>query len=34
MVDKRTHVIVHLEHANEQQGLELDERAAVIASLE
>jgi hypothetical protein len=26
-VDTRTHVIVHLEHANEQQELELKERA-------
>jgi hypothetical protein len=34
MVDERTHVIIHLEHANEQQDFELEERAAVIASLE
>jgi hypothetical protein len=27
-------VIIHLEHANEQQDLELKERAVVIASLE
>jgi hypothetical protein len=33
-VDERTHVIIHLEHANEQQDLELKERAVVIASLE
>jgi hypothetical protein len=34
LVDERTHVIIHLEHANEQQDLEHKERAAVIASLE
>jgi hypothetical protein len=34
MVDERTHAIVHLEHANEQLDLELEERAMVIASLE
>jgi hypothetical protein len=34
MVDECTHAIVHLEHAHEQQDLELEERAAVIASLE
>jgi hypothetical protein len=34
MVDERTHVIIHLEHANEKQDFELTERAAVIASLE
>jgi hypothetical protein len=34
MVDERTHVIVHLKHANEQQDFELAERAAMIASLE
>jgi hypothetical protein len=34
LVDERTHAIVHLEHTNEQQDLELEERAAVIASLE
>jgi hypothetical protein len=33
-VDKHTHTIIHLEHAIEQQYLELEERAAVIASLE
>jgi hypothetical protein len=27
-------VIIHLEHANEQQDFELAERAVVIASLE
>jgi hypothetical protein len=34
LVDKRTHVIIHLEHASEQHDLELEERAAVISSLE
>jgi hypothetical protein len=34
MVDKRTHVIIHLEQTNEQQDLKLEERAAVIVSLE
>jgi hypothetical protein len=34
MVDECTYVIVHLEHDNEQQDLELEERAAVITSLE
>jgi hypothetical protein len=34
LVDVRTHAIIHLEHANEQQELELMERAAVIAPLE
>jgi hypothetical protein len=34
MVDERTHAIIHLEHTNEQQDLELEERAAVISSLE
>jgi hypothetical protein len=33
-VDDRTHMIIHLEHVNEQQDLELEERAAVIVSLE
>jgi hypothetical protein len=33
-VDERTYAIVHLEHANEQQDLELMERATLIASLE
>jgi hypothetical protein len=34
LVDECTHVIIHLKHTNEQQDLKLDERAAVIASLE
>jgi hypothetical protein len=34
MVDECTHVIIHLKHANEQQGFEPVETAAVIASLE
>jgi hypothetical protein len=34
LVDKRTHTIIHLEHANEQRDLKLEGRAAVIASLE
>jgi hypothetical protein len=34
MVDKCTHVIIHLEHANEQQDFELTERVVVVASLE
>jgi hypothetical protein len=34
MVDKRTHMIIHLEHANEQQDFELTERLVVIACLE
>jgi hypothetical protein len=34
LVDERTHAIIHLEHANEQQDLELEERTVVIASLE
>jgi hypothetical protein len=33
VVDERTHMIIHLEQFNEQQDLELEERAAVIASL-
>jgi hypothetical protein len=33
-VDERTHAIIYLEHVNEHQDLELEERAAVIASLE
>jgi hypothetical protein len=32
-VDERTHTIVHLQHTNEQQDLELEERAAMIVSL-
>jgi hypothetical protein len=34
LVDKRTHTIIHLKHTNEQQDLELEERAGLIASLE
>jgi hypothetical protein len=34
LVDERTHVIIHLEHANEQQDLKLEESVVVIASLE
>jgi hypothetical protein len=34
LMDERTHMIIHLEHDNEQQDHELEERAAVIASLE
>jgi hypothetical protein len=34
LVDERTHAIIVLEKANEQQDLELEERASVIASLE
>jgi hypothetical protein len=34
VVDERTHAIIHLEHANERQDLNLEERAAVITSLE
>jgi hypothetical protein len=34
MVDERTHVIIHPEHTNKQQDLELIERVVVIASLE
>jgi hypothetical protein len=34
LVDERTHMIIHLEHTNEQHNLELEERAVVIASLE
>jgi hypothetical protein len=34
MMDEHTHAIVHLEHANEQQDLKLEERAAVSNSLE
>jgi hypothetical protein len=33
-VDKRTHTIIHLEHANKQKDHELEERPAMIASLE
>jgi hypothetical protein len=34
LVDERTHAIIHLKHADEQQDVELEERAMVIASLE
>jgi hypothetical protein len=34
LVDERTHAIVHLKHTNEQQNLELEERASMITSLE
>jgi hypothetical protein len=34
LVDKHTHMIIRLEHANEEQDLKLEERAAVISSLE
>jgi hypothetical protein len=34
MLDERTHAIIHLEHHIEQQDLELEERAAMIADLE
>jgi hypothetical protein len=33
-VDTYTHTIMHLEHTNEQQDLELKERASMIATLE
>jgi hypothetical protein len=34
MLDERTHAIIHLEHHVEQQDLELEQRAAMIADLE
>jgi hypothetical protein len=34
MVDKRTHTIIHLEHHVKQQDLDLEERAAMITTLE
>jgi hypothetical protein len=34
MLDEHTHAIIHLEHHIEQQDLELEERAAMIANLE
>jgi TolA-binding protein len=34
MLDEHTHVIIHLKHHIEQQDLELEERAAMIADLE
>jgi hypothetical protein len=33
-VDSCTHVIMHLEHANEQLDLELKERVVMIATIE
>jgi hypothetical protein len=33
MVDERTHMIIHLEHHVEQQDLDLEERAVMIATL-
>ncbi len=33
MLNERTHAIIHLEHHVEQQDLELEERAAMIADL-
>jgi hypothetical protein len=33
-VDEHTHAIIHLEHANEQWDLELEEREVMIAILE
>jgi hypothetical protein len=34
MLDEHTHAIIHLEHHVEQQDLELEERAVMIADLE
>jgi hypothetical protein len=34
LVDKCTHMIIHLEYANEQQDLKLEEKAIVFTSLE
>jgi uncharacterized protein (DUF3084 family) len=34
MLDERTHAIIHLEHHIEQQDLDLEQRAAMIADLE
>jgi hypothetical protein len=34
MLDERMQVIIHLEHHIEKQDLELEERAAVITTLE
>jgi hypothetical protein len=34
MLDERTHAIIHLEHHVEQQDLDLEQRAAMIADLE
>jgi hypothetical protein len=33
MLDERTHAIIHLEHHVEQQDLDLEQRAAMIADL-
>jgi hypothetical protein len=34
MLDERMHAIIHLEHHVEQQDLDLEQRAAMIADLE
>jgi hypothetical protein len=34
MLDERTHAIIHLEHHVEQQDLDLEQRAVMIADLE
>jgi hypothetical protein len=34
MVDERPHSIIHLEHHVEQQDLDLEERAAMVTTLE
>jgi hypothetical protein len=34
VLDERTHAIIHLKHHVEQQDLELEERAVMIADLE
>jgi hypothetical protein len=34
MLDERTHAIIQLEHHVEQQDLDLEQRAAMIADLE
>jgi hypothetical protein len=34
MLDVRTHAIIHLEHHVEQQDIELEQRAAMIADLD
>jgi hypothetical protein len=34
MLDEHTHAIIHLEHHIEQQDLDLEQRAAMIADLE
>jgi hypothetical protein len=33
LVDERTHMVIHLEHANEQQDHELEESVAVMPPL-